>query len=286
MPRAELIVAHPHRWLRMPYQFVNGFLLRYELWGEGRTPLVLVHGLGSSADDWMLQLPAFAPHYLCVLLDLRGHGASDKPPGRYSVALFAADVAALLERLQMGPAHILGISLGGLVAQQLAMDHTAIVRSLVLINTFPGLWPPPVEVFHTLLRRRGSVLHPRDMAAAAAEVADALFPSPNLALLKEWTERRIAANDPDAYFRSTLAVARFRPGRRLDRVRCPTLIIAGEADRVVPRVYQERLRRRMSHAQFVSIPDSGHASNIDHSDEVNEAVLRFLRAVDGKENAA
>lgn len=270
----------------MPYQFVNGCLLRYELWGEGQTPLVLVHGLGSSADDWMLQLPAFAPHYLCVPLDLRGHGTSDKPPGRYSVTLFAADVAALLERLKLGPAHILGISLGGLVAQQLAMDHADLVRSLVLINTFPGLWPLPVEVLNTLLRRRGTLLHPRDMASTAHEVADALFSSPNLALLKEWTERRIAANDPDAYFRSTLAVVRFRPGRRLDRVRCPTLIIAGEADRVVPRIYQQRLRHRLPHAQFVSIPDSGHASNIDHPDAVNEAVVRFLRTVDGNERAA
>ena len=286
MPRVEQIIARLHRWLRMPYQFVNGFLMRYELWGEGQMPLVLLHGLGSSADDWMLQLPAFAPHYLCVPLDLRGHGTSDKPPGRYSVALFAADVAALLDRLKLGPAHVLGISLGGLVAQQLAMDHAAVVRSLVLINTFPGLWPPPVEVFNTLLRRRGMLLHPRDMAAAAAEVADALFPSPNLALLKEWTERRIAANDPDAYFRSTVAVVRFQPGRRLDRVRCPTLIIAGEADRVVPRVYQERLRYRLPHAQFVSIPDSGHASNIDRPDAVNEAVLTFLHAVDEKNGAA
>jgi pimeloyl-ACP methyl ester carboxylesterase len=132
------------------------------------------------------------------------------------------------------------------------------------------------------MRRRGTLLHRRDMAAAAAEVADALFPSPSLSLLKEWTERRIAANDPDAYFRSTLAVARFQPGRRLDRVRCPTLIIAGEADRVVPRVYQERLRRRLPHAQFVSIPGSGHASNIDCPDIVNEAVLRFLNTVDGE----
>jgi 3-oxoadipate enol-lactonase len=270
----------------MPYQFVNGFLLRYELWGEGQTPLVLLHGLGSSADDWMLQLPAFAPHYQCVPVDLRGHGSSDKPPGRYSVALFAADVVALLRRLDLAPAHILGLSLGGLVAQQLAMDHAEMVRSLVLINTFPGLWLPPIGVFSTLLRRRGAVFHPRDMAAAAAEVADALFPSPSLSLLKEWTERRIAANDPDAYFRSTLAVVRFQPGRRLDRVRCPTLIIAGEADRVVPRVYQERLRNRLPHAEFVSIPDSGHASNIDHPDVVNEAVLTFLHTVDGKDGVA
>lgn len=69
---------------------VNGIRIRYELWGEGETPLVLLHGPGSSADDWLLQLPAFAPHFKCVPLDLRGHGASDKPVGRYSIALFAA----------------------------------------------------------------------------------------------------------------------------------------------------------------------------------------------------
>lgn len=74
----------------MPYRLVNGIRIRYELWGEGETPLVLLHGPGSSADDWLLQLPAFAPHFKCVPLDLRGHGASDKPVGRYSIALFAA----------------------------------------------------------------------------------------------------------------------------------------------------------------------------------------------------
>ena len=184
------------------------------------------------------------------------------------------------------PAHILGLSLGGLVVQQLAIDHAEMVCSLVLINTFPGLWPPPVEVFNTLLRQRCSLLYPRDMAAAAAEVADAFFASPNVSLLTEWTERRIAANDPDAYFRSTVAVVRFQPGRRLDRVRCPTLIIAGEADPVVPRVYQERLRHRLPHAPFVSIPDSGHASNIDRPDAVNGAVLRFLHTVDENSGAA
>ena len=105
----------------MPYQFANGIRLRYETWGVGSTPLVLIHGLGSSADDWFLQLPAFAPHYLCVAVDLRGHGLSDKPAGRYSVGLFAADVAALLRELDLVPAHILGLSLGGMVAQQLAI---------------------------------------------------------------------------------------------------------------------------------------------------------------------
>lgn len=264
----------------MPYQFVNGIRLRYELWGEGETPLVLLHGLGSSADDWMLQLPAFAPHFLCVLPDLRGHGLSDKPNGRYSVALFADDVADLLAELKLMPAHVLGLSLGGLVAQQLAIDHGPMVRSLVLINTFPGLWPPPLHAVGTLLRRRSSVLGSQGMAEIAARIAGDLFPNAHLAVLRDLTRQRLAANDADAYRRATLAVLRFWPGRKLSRITQPTLIIAGENDRVVPAVYQERLRRRLPHAQFVSIPNSGHASNIDQPDAVNEAVLSFLLALE------
>lgn len=264
----------------MPYRTVNGIRLRYELWGEGKTPLVLLHGLGSSADDWMLQLPAFAPHFLCVLPDLRGHGLSDKPDGRYSIALFANDVAQLLEELGLAPAHVLGLSLGGLVAQQLAIERAALVRSLVLINTFPGLWPPPLHALGTLLRRRSSVLGTPNMADTAGRIAADLFPNAQLAVLRDLTMRRLAANDADAYRRATLAVLRFRPGRRLRRVTQPTLIIAGENDRIVPRVYQERLRRQLPHAQFVTIADSGHASNIDQPEAVNAAVLAFLLALE------
>jgi 3-oxoadipate enol-lactonase len=264
----------------MPYRFVNGIRMRYELWGEGETPLVLLHGLGSSADDWLLQLPAFAPQFLCIPVDLRGHGGSDKPSGRYSVSLFAADVAHLLRQLELTPAHVLGLSLGGLVAQQLAIEYAPLVRSLVLINTFPGLWPLPRVLLGTLLSRRDTILRPGDMARAAARVAGDLFPDASLAVFREWTTQRLAANDADAYRRATLAILGFWPGRQLDRVSLPTLIIAGESDRIVPSVYQERLRRRLPHAQFVSIPDSGHASNIDRPDAVNGAVLRFLSDVD------
>ncbi len=266
----------------MPYRMVGGIRMRYELWGEGETPLVLLHGLGSSADDWMLQLPAFAPHFRCIPLDLRGHGGSDKPAERYSIALFAADVAQLLLQLGQAPAHVLGLSLGGLVAQQLALEHAAVVRSLVLINTFPGLWPPPRELLGTFLRRRDTVLQPKDMARAAARVADDLFPDSHLALLRDWTVRRLAANDADAYRRATMAILRFWPGRRLDQIRLPTLIIAGEDDRVVPRIYQARLRSRLPHAEFVSVANSGHASNLDQPHAVNEAVLRFLLALESR----
>jgi pimeloyl-ACP methyl ester carboxylesterase len=263
----------------MPYQFANGVHLRYETWGVGAEPLVLLHGLGSSADDWFLQLPAFAPHYLCVAVDLRGHGLSEKPAGRYTVGLFASDVAALLRLLDLAPAHILGLSLGGMVAQQLGSAHPQVARSLVLLNTLPGLWPPPRRMVRAALRRLTPPWRKPDMARAAGRVAADLFPDPAAEIFRAQAAARIAANDPAAYRRATMAVARFWPGPALGRIACPTLIVTGADDRVVPAVYQTRLRRALPHAQYVAIPGGGHACNIDRAAEVNAAVLEFLSHV-------
>ena len=265
----------------MPYQHANGIRMRYEEWGEGKATLLLLHGLGSCADDWLLQLPAFGPHFRCVPVDLRGHGLSDKPMGSYSVPLFAADVAALMASLNAWHAHVLGLSLGGLVAQQLAVAQPEAVRSLTLINTFPGLWPPPAAMLLTLWSRRKELMRRSDMAQTGRRIAHELFPLPGQELLRAQAEERLAANDPEAYRRAMWAVAGFRPGRSLRRVTCPTLIVACDRDAVVPMAYKERLRHLAPHARFVVIADSGHASNIDQPHAVNQAVLAFLLEVEG-----
>lgn len=260
----------------MPYQPVNGIRLRYEIWGVGEPPLVLLHGLGSSADDWFMQLGAFAPHFRCVAVDLRGHGLSDKPAAAYSVGLFAADVAALVRELGCAPAHVLGLSLGGMVAQQLAIAAPELVRSLVLLNTLPGLWPPVRATVRLAARRLSVPWRRRSMAEQAARVAEDLFPRPEHAALRAQARARLAANNPAAYQRAVRAIVRFRPGPALRRITCPVLIVAGEMDRVAPAAYQARLRRALPHARFVSIPAGGHACHIESPEPVNAAVLDFL----------
>ena len=260
----------------MPTIAVNNIRLRYETWGDG-PPLVMLHGLGSCADDWVFQLPDLGRHFRCLPLDLRGHGLSDKPPGPYSMALFAADVAALLTALQIGPAHVLGLSLGGMVAQQLALVQPDLVRSLVLINTMPGPWPPTRDMLGAGWRRLSALAaRSGDMSVTAAQVARNLFPQEDQRMLYNHTVRRMAANDPRAYRHSLRAIMRFWPGRALRRVACPALILAGTLDTVAPMVYKERLRRLLPQARFVTIANSRHASNLDQPDVVNQAILDFL----------
>ncbi len=259
----------------MPFVEVNGIKLRYETWGVGETPVVFVHGLGSCAEDWFMQFGPFAQGFRCVAVDLRGHGLSDKPAGDYSVPLFASDVAQLLTAVAASPGHIIGLSLGGMVAQQLGIAHPHVARSLVLLNTLPGVWPPTRDILRVGLQRFRPGVAP-GMDEIAHRVAQSLFPRREDAMLRRMTEQRLAANDPEAYRRATVAVARYRPAAGLSKIVCPVLIVAGDCDRVVPAEYQARLRAGIRHAEFAAIHGGGHACNIDYADEVNAAILSFL----------
>jgi 3-oxoadipate enol-lactonase len=259
----------------MPYCHANGIRLRYETWGVGQDALVLIHGLGSSADDWFLQLEAFAPHFRCIAVDLRGHGLSDKPAEPYTVPLFALDVATLIRQLEAAPAYVLGLSLGGMVGQQLAIAHPQAVRKLILLNTLPGVWPPAQRMVQQGIKRFSPPWRPHTMAEMARSISGDLFPGRGLDHFRLLAEQRILANDPLAYRRAALAAARFYPGAGLRKIVCPVLIIAGDDDRIVAPIYQDRLRRGISHAEFTAVP-GGHACNIDHAQEVNNVVISWL----------
>ena len=124
----------------MPNMSIDNNQFYYEVHGEGE-PLILIHGLGSSTRDWELQVPTFARTFQVIPLDLRGHGRSVKSAGPYSMIMFAEDTAQLIKGLGVGPAHILGISLGGMVAFQLAIDHPDLIRSLIIVNSTPEIIP-------------------------------------------------------------------------------------------------------------------------------------------------
>ena len=256
------------------YDLLDTVDLAYDEAGHG-PPLLLLHGLGSSRFDWALQLPAFVPEFRTVAVDLRGHGQSPKPKGPYRIAQFAADVALLLMRLDARPAHIVALSLGGAVAQQLALDYPELVRSLVLVNTVSNFVSAEWRQRMLGLKRFAGV-YLQGMDKVAVDVADRLFPMLEQTPLRTEAVVRIASNDPQAYRASLWAIARFNTTFLLELITCPTLIIAGEQDTTVSLAAKQILAQGIPNSRTVIIPNSGHATPIDQPEAFNRAVLEFL----------
>jgi 3-oxoadipate enol-lactonase len=223
-------------------------------------------------------MASFSQHYRVVAPDCRGHGETDKPPGPYSIDLFAADVATLMDNLGTENAHVLGISMGGLVAQQLALDVPEKVSSLILVNTFSHLIVSGLGAYTTLLLR-ALILRFMSMERMGHMVGKQLFPKPEQAALRQLTAERWAKNNKAAYRAASMAVWRFNVTERLDEITQPTMIVAGADDQTVPAPHREILHRGIAGSQLVVIPESTHATPIDQSELFNKTVLSFLASV-------
>lgn len=257
-----------------PTDLLNTIDLAYAEAGQG-DPLLLIHGLGGSRADWELQTPVMTPYFRVVTPDLRGHGLSAKPAGPYRIGLMAADVAALLRRIEARPAHVVGLSLGGAVAQQLTLDAPELVRSLVLVNTAARFMSAGWRK-RLMGVRRFAATYLGGMQAVAEDVAQQLFPRLEQAALRSEAVQRLTANDPRAYRDSLLAVARFNAEEGLAAIGCPTLVVSGDHDYVVPTAAKKRLAEQIPHSRLVVIPHSGHATPMDQPEAFNELVLEFL----------
>jgi pimeloyl-ACP methyl ester carboxylesterase len=263
----------------MPFLHLPDLDLYYETAGAGPR-LVLLHGLGSSADDWALQLPEFAARYTVITVDLRGHGRSLPRAGAraLTVAQMADDVAALLAELGGPPAYVVGLSLGGCTAQLLAARHPGTVRALVLCNTFARLRPAGLRGA-AQLARRAWLFVTAPMPVVAEYVAAGLFPKPEHHALKTEAALRIGRNPKGPYLAAMRAVVAFDSRAVLAGIRCPTLVLAGDSDLTVPMAAGRALARAIPGASFAVIADSGHASPYDQTEAFNRAVLDFLAKV-------
>jgi 3-oxoadipate enol-lactonase len=259
----------------MPVLFVNSAQIFYQETGGG-DPLLLLHGLGSSGDDWWFQTPAFAPHFRLILPNLRGHKHSSPLRGPTSIFTLTADIAQVLDALEIESAHVLGLSLGGMVAQLLAIHFPQKVNKLILVNTFAHLRPTSLSEAYILARRLvvANFLPP---LTTARVVAHDLFPKPEQAALRNEVLNRIGVNDVASYRYLVDAIRRFDSRAQLDRVAAATLLITGDRDAVVPRSCQQQLARGLRKVRWHIVRDSGHATPVDQPEEFNRVVLDFLK---------
>jgi pimeloyl-ACP methyl ester carboxylesterase len=259
----------------MPTVSLDSAQIYYQEAGSGY-PLLMLHGLGSSGADWWFQTPAFAPYYRAILPDLRGHKQSSAVHSPISIGTLAADTAQLLEALGIKRAHVLGLSLGGTVAQLLAIHFPAKVNKLILVNTFARLRPTSLREAYTLARRMvvSKYLPPKTTARV---VARDLFPKPEQAALRDEVVSRVGVNDVSSYRHLVDALRRFDSRAQLDQIAAATLLITGERDAVVPRSCQQQLARGIRRARWQILRDSGHATPVDQPEEFNRVVLEFLK---------
>ncbi|HEX8951726.1 MAG TPA: alpha/beta hydrolase [Polyangia bacterium] len=246
----------------------------YELGGVGE-PVLFIHGLGSSRADWQAQ-PLPPTRYRALRYDLRGHGVTSRPGDGYDPPTFAADAAALLGALELGAAHVVGLSLGGMVGLQLAVDRPELVRSLTVVNSGPEVVPrTPREKRQLALRRLLTwTLGPRHLGKL---IARRLYVKPEHAPLARAFEAQMASNDRHAYLATTRAVLRWSVAHRLSEVRCPVLVVSGDRD-YTPVSRKEEYMQQLRDARLVVIADSGHATPLDQPQAFNRELVRFLDA--------
>ncbi|RMQ47006.1 Hydrolase, alpha/beta fold protein [Pseudomonas cichorii] len=251
----------------------DGCSLHYEEYGQGE-PVLLLHGLGSSCQDWEYQIPALAEHYRVIVMDARGHGRSDKPHERYSIKGFSADVEALIEHLHLGPVHVIGLSMGGMVGFQLAVDQPHLLKSLCVVNSAPQV---KVRSFSDLLQliRRWTLSRVVSMNTLGHALDKLLFPKPEQAELRQKMAERWSRNDKRAYLASFDAIVGWGVEKKLARITCPTLIISADRD-YTPVALKEAYVRQLPNARLVVIKDSRHATPLDQPEQFNRTVLEFI----------
>jgi pimeloyl-ACP methyl ester carboxylesterase len=242
----------------------------------GNPAVLLLHGLGANGSSWSLQ---FEPLGLIGLRpiapDVPGFGASVYDGRGWSFKRVAAALAGLLSELQTGPVHVVGLSMGGVIAQQFAFDYPQLLCKLVLVSTFPVLQPAGFSQWF-YFAQRALVVHTVGLKTQSKIVARRVFPDEDQQVLREMAEQQIASADPRAYRAAMRGLGLFNSRRRLKEIKAPTLVISGANDSTVSPLRQKMLADEIRGARQVIIPHAGHAVAIDQFEVFNRELLGFL----------
>ncbi len=243
---------------------------------RGSPAVLLLHGLGATSISWQFQLTTLADTgFRPIAPDLPGFGESAFVGDGWTIPGVANSMVDLLSRLGIESAHIVGLSMGGVIAQQIARTHPQIVRKLVLVSTFSVLRAESLETwFYFLLR--AFLLLIFGLKAQARRVALRVFPKPDQGLQRELLEKTIARSNKRAYRSAMFSLGRFDSRQWLSEIKAETLILTGNEDTTVSPERQTLLKNGIPGARQVIIDGAGHAVSVDQADQFNCELIRFL----------
>lgn len=264
----------------MPIREVNGIKIYYETEGEG-DPLVMIMGLRRNVEWWYGQIPALSKHFRVLVFDNRGAGRTDKPKMDYSIRLFADDTAELMKTVQIDRAHILGISMGGYIAQELAIHYPEMVRSLILGCTSAGgegavlMSPERMKKFTANEGLSPEQILQKDMDIYFSDK----FIKGHPEKIREFIEISLRYYQPaDAFERQLAACLKHDTLNRLNRIAMPTLIMSGDDDPLVPPENSRVLKDLLPHAELSFFPGCRHCFFIEEADRFNQKVISFFKS--------
>jgi len=253
---------------------LDGIRLCYESRGEGY-PVVLIHGLGLSMDMWRYQVPALAEGYRVIIFDNRGHGRSEKPPGPYDMSMFVEDTRKLLDFLELDAVALIGLSMGGGIAQAFTLTHAERVRALGLISASSERSGTSGARFF----QNAEIAERDGMAALPETLVPRWFAPASLEERPAEVERirkTFLTNDPRAWAASARANGtRDNFTDRLGEITCPVLYIGGALDPTAPQ-QSEIYARRLPEVDVHLLAGVAHLLPLEVPDEVNRLLVGFL----------
>ena len=254
----------------------NGIQINYELSGREGAPVVMLsHSLASSLVMWHPQLDSLESEFNVLRFDTRGHGDSDAPEGKYTLELLAADAVALMDALEIDVVHFVGLSMGGMIGQNLALDHGDRLKSLALCDT-SAVMPDEVQ---PIWQQRIAAAREKGLRDQVDETLERWFTPEYLSRNSpevEMIRRQILATPVAGYIGCSEAIRDLDNLKRLSEITLPTLIIVGEEDPGTPVAASEAMQERIDGSKLVVLPAARHLSNIEQPGAFNEALMDFL----------
>lgn len=256
----------------------SGTRISYQIRGEG-DPLVLIMGFGADGNVWEKHTLAFEKHFRCIILDNRGVGQSDQPEGPYSTEIMANDVITVMNQERVDKARVAGISMGGAIAQSLAISHPKRVQSIALISTWPKFNNYAKSMYQNLKKIRISSDPDAFMELLQLWIFAPPYYETNLDNLKDGQKGALEDTQPQTQngFEGQLDACMGHDSiSRLQEIMVPTLITVGNMDIMTPPSFSEILHHGIKGSEFVIFPNAGHVHHWEDLERFNKLTTDFF----------